>query len=276
MTRPISRTILVTGATSSLGYETARLLANAAEATVIIHGRTAASALSARMRLIRHGASPGRIEAIAADFTRLSEVAAMARLVKARHRYVDVLVHNADVAAPNARRVTEDGNEVTFQANYLAPYLLTRLLLARIMSSPGGRMVAVSTSLHRIANIDWADPQRRKTYSSVAAYAQSKLALVMFARSLAVLEPQIDTASVDPWSTEPSLRSVLGGRQPAIGDASAVARLCTGEVALSSGGYYEQFSIGTASPLVDNHSALGRLWQLSASLVGLDHAYALA
>jgi NAD(P)-dependent dehydrogenase (short-subunit alcohol dehydrogenase family) len=74
MTRPTPPTILVTGATGGLGYETARLLANAVGATVVVHGPTQDSALNARNRLIREGVSPAQVQAVAADFTRLSEV----------------------------------------------------------------------------------------------------------------------------------------------------------------------------------------------------------
>jgi hypothetical protein len=96
----------------------------------------------------------------------------------------------------------------------------------------------------------------------------------MFTRSLAVMEPQINTASVHPWSAEPGLRSILGRRRPVTEGASPVVHLCTTQASLSSGVYYEQFAIGTASPLLENHSALGRLWRLSATLVGLDRVRA--
>jgi NAD(P)-dependent dehydrogenase (short-subunit alcohol dehydrogenase family) len=273
MTRP---TILVTGAANVLGYEMVRLLTGTVGANVIIHAPTQIGALNLRKRLIRNGARPGQVDAVAADFTRLSEVAAMARIVKARHRHLDVLINNADGAAPSRRRITEDGNEMTFQVNYLAPYLLTRLLIERLTSAPDARVVYVSTNLHRTVNIDWADPQRRKSYSPAEAYAQSKLALTMFSRSLAAMEPQISAVSINPWATDPLLRGIIGRRRPVTEGAGPIVHLCTTEMPLSSGAYYEQLAIGTPSPLVENHGALGRLWRLSSTLAGLDHARASA
>jgi NAD(P)-dependent dehydrogenase (short-subunit alcohol dehydrogenase family) len=196
----------------------------------------------------------------------------MARLIRTKYRSIDVLVNNAVTAAPTRRRTTGDGNEVTLQVNYLAPYLLTRLLLDLITSARGGRMIAVSSNLHRTASIDWADPQRRRTYVPTAAYAQSKLALTMFTQSLAVMEPQISTASVNPWIDDTRPRSIYSRtRQPIVENARVVAHLCSTEVPLSSGAYYEQLAIGRWAPLVDNHAALSRLWGLSTTLVGLDH-----
>jgi NAD(P)-dependent dehydrogenase (short-subunit alcohol dehydrogenase family) len=176
-----SGTVLVTGATAGIGYETARQLAERG-ATVLLHGRTSEEARAAADSLIATaGIDAAQLRTLAADFTHLDEVETLAHQVVAEHPHLDVLVNNAGIAAPERHTVTADGNEIAFQVNFLAHYLLTCLLKPALTSEPGGRVVNVSSSLHRTASISWADPNRVRRYSRLAAYAQSQLALTVFA-----------------------------------------------------------------------------------------------
>jgi NAD(P)-dependent dehydrogenase (short-subunit alcohol dehydrogenase family) len=122
-----ARKVLVTGATEGLGYETARLLA-AENYHVIVHGPTTCQAEDATERLVKDGADPFRLDIAAADFTDFSQVATMAHLVAKEHPRLDALVNNAAIASPERRESTKDGYELTWQVNYLAPYLLTTML----------------------------------------------------------------------------------------------------------------------------------------------------
>lgn len=193
-----SRTVLVTGATSGIGYETARRLAERG-ATVLLHGRTAEDALAAADSLIATaGVNADQLCTFAADFTRLDEVETLAHKVVAEHPHLDVLVNNAGMAAPERHTVTADGNEIAFQVNFLAHYLLTCLLEPALTSDPGGRVVNVSSSLHRTASISWADPNRARRYSRLAAYAQSQLALTVFAADPASPPSPSTPASATP------------------------------------------------------------------------------
>jgi NAD(P)-dependent dehydrogenase (short-subunit alcohol dehydrogenase family) len=267
-------TVLVTGATGGIGFETARRLALAGS-TVILHGPTELAVGRAVAGLVRDGVNPQHLDFWAADFTRLGEVRAMAQRVHGKYRRIDVLINNAATAAPTGRRETEDGNELTFQVNYLAPYLLTRLLADRIANAPQGRMVAVSSQLHRMANINWADPQRTKHYAPLAAYAQSKLALTMFTRSLAAKQPHIATASVHPGVADTDLLGLYSRTGSPVSEAAAaVIHLCSPQAGLVTGAYYDKFIAAEAAPLAQNRSALDRLWKLSAHLVGLDRELA--
>ncbi|MFB7293633.1 SDR family NAD(P)-dependent oxidoreductase, partial [Actinacidiphila glaucinigra] len=177
-----SRTAVVTGASSGIGWETARLLAER-NWTVIVHAPDIASGQSARDRLIAAGADASLVHTAVADFARLDAVRSMASAIAAAHPVIDVLVNNAAVAAPERHTITEDGNELSFQVNFLAAYLLTRELTAPLSTRTGSRVINVSSSMHRTASIQWNDLNRTRRYSRLAAYAQSQLALTVFAHS---------------------------------------------------------------------------------------------
>jgi NAD(P)-dependent dehydrogenase (short-subunit alcohol dehydrogenase family) len=256
---------MITGATSGIGFAAAQRLLTVG-ARVIVHGPTQPSAEKAVARLVASGAEPASLSAVSADFSRLHEVTAMAREVE--HHRIDVLVLNAAIAGPASRTVTEDGNELTFQVNYLAPYMLTRLLTPQLRATRG-RMVAVSSVLHRSGNINWADPQRVKLYSPVAAYAQSKLALTMFARAMAHEQADVTAVSVHPGIVETGLRPIYAKVGAPVDDAAAVvAQLSSPQVEVIDGAYYEGLAPAAHASLVDNQSAVSRLWKLSTRLVG--------
>ncbi|MFF4588953.1 SDR family NAD(P)-dependent oxidoreductase [Streptomyces sp. NPDC001388] len=122
-------------------------------ATVLLHGRTAQEALAAAGGLAATaGIDAPQLRAFGADFARLDEVESLARKVVAEHPHLDVLVNNAAIAAPERHTVTADGNEIAFQVNFLAHYLLTCLLEPALTSDPGGRVVDVPSALHRTAS----------------------------------------------------------------------------------------------------------------------------
>lgn len=260
---------MITGATGGIGVATARRFL-AAGARVLVHGPSASSAEEAAQRLVAGGVDPADVWPVTADFSRLDEVATLAETVSARHDRLDVLIHNAAIPGPDGRRVTEDGNELTFQVNYLAPVLLTRLLTPQLLARRG-RMVAVSSNLHRIGNINWSDPQRTRLYAPVPAYVQSKLALTMFARAIAEQYADITAIRVHPGIVEGGLLPIysrVGGR---VGDAAAVvARLGWPQVEVHDGAYYEELTLATPAPLVDNPDAVRRLWKLTTRILGRD------
>ena len=172
-------TLLVTGSTDGIGLATAKRLV-AQGHTVLLHGRSpdrldkAAQALAARP-------GGGRVETYLADLSRLADVAALAKAVAETHATLDVLINNAGVyGAPDP--VTADGLDVRFAVNTIAPYLLAQRLLPVL--GPAGRVINLSSAAQSPVDPDALSGRRR--LSDGAAYAQSKLALTMWSRHLAL------------------------------------------------------------------------------------------
>ena len=261
-----SPTVLVTGATDGIGYETARRFVDEG-ATVYLHAPDQDSGEKAMARLVNSGAEPLRLHLVVADFTRLDEVAELADTLAATLPALDVLVNNAAIAAPERRTYTHDGPELAFQVNYLAPYLLTTKLVPRLASA-GGRVINVSSVMHRGGNINWNNLAGDQ-YWPLAAYAQSKLALTMYTKSLAEAGGVSFTAlSVHPGVFGTRLLPIYDrvGR-PAEEAAPILSTLASPTYPVVDGGYYDGLRLTTAAALVENPRARNRLAKLSAHLV---------
>jgi NAD(P)-dependent dehydrogenase (short-subunit alcohol dehydrogenase family) len=172
--------VVVTGANSGIGFQTALELARHG-ADVVLACRNQAKGRDAVDRIrAEHPAATVELEEL--DLADLSSVEAFAsRLVRARPA-VDVLVNNAGVMAiPRAR--TADGFEMQFGTNHLGHFALTGRLLPLLLAR-GGRVVTVSSTAHVIGHLDVDDLQRERHYSRWRAYGQSKLANLLFALEL--------------------------------------------------------------------------------------------
>ncbi|SDM71313.1 oxidoreductase [Allokutzneria albata] len=168
------RTFVVTGANSGLGYETARALA-AKGARVVLTARNAERGRAALAK-IRVEYPNADLELASLDLADLDSVRAFAAGLD---EPVDVLVNNAGVMMP-PRTLTKQGFESQFATNHLGHFALTGLLLERLRS----RVVTVTSGLHRRGTIQFDDLTGSRVYSPVDAYAQSKLANVLFALEL--------------------------------------------------------------------------------------------
>ena len=177
------RVVVVTGATSGIGYQTARAL-SAAGAEVVIVSRNKERTIVAAETIT---SLTGRATQVAfADFGELGQVREVAAELLDRFPRIDVLVNNAGAIFP-ARQVTADGFELTWQVDYLAPFLLTNLLAPALAAGARSRVVTVSSDAHlaRWRGLDFADLNHERAWSSFGAYSASKLANVMFAAELA-------------------------------------------------------------------------------------------
>ncbi len=175
------RTAVITGATSGLGLETAKVLAGHG-ATVVLTGRDAARAETAAASV--RAAAPGAgVEIALLDLASLDSVRAAAADIGGRFDRIDMLINNAGVMFPPPG-VTKDGFELQFGTNHLGHFALTGLLLEHLTSVPGSRIVTVSSNGHKAGRIDMADLQSVSRVNPMAAYGRSKLANLMFTYEL--------------------------------------------------------------------------------------------
>jgi NAD(P)-dependent dehydrogenase (short-subunit alcohol dehydrogenase family) len=176
------RLAVVTG-TGGLGYETALVLAQHA-AEVILAGRNEGKGREAirRITALAPGASV-RFELL--DLADIASVTAFSNRLLAQDRAIDLLINNAGVMTPPHRRTTADGFELQFGTNYLGHFALTAQLLPLLKRERRPRVVEVSSGAHRLGGaIHFDDLQWERTYKPWGAYAQSKLAMLMFALEL--------------------------------------------------------------------------------------------
>jgi NAD(P)-dependent dehydrogenase (short-subunit alcohol dehydrogenase family) len=173
-------TVLITDATDGLGRRVAHDLA-ASGTMVLLHGRDE-ERVETTVREIREGTNNDKLRCYRADFSSLSEVRRLAEEVRTNHTHLDVLVNNAGVFA-REWAVSRDGHELTFAVKFLAPFLLTHLLVPLLRGSAPARVVNVASAGQSPVNFD--DPMLERGYDGIRAYAKSKLALVMFTFDLA-------------------------------------------------------------------------------------------
>lgn len=172
---------IITGATSGMGLATTVSLAGMGD-TLGIVCRNKIKGESA-IKFIKEKTRNNNIELFVADLSSIKEIKRVAEeIIKAFPR-IDVLVNNAG-AINKEKIVTVDGYETTFATNHLAYFLLTNLLLDNLKASPKARIVSVASQAAKMGEINFEDLQFEKKYSSWKAYAQSKLASIMFTYEL--------------------------------------------------------------------------------------------
>jgi NAD(P)-dependent dehydrogenase (short-subunit alcohol dehydrogenase family) len=273
--RPLDRqTILVTGATDGLGRALARELA-AAGATVLLHGRSK-QRLEDTRRELAEATGSDRLRTYLADFASLEQVRRLAREVAGDQERLDALVNNAGIAGGGPRQESADGIELRFAVNYLAPFLLTELLLPLLRRSAPSRVVNVASVGQ--GPIDFDDVMLERGYEPLRAYRQSKLAQVMFTFELAQRlraagETGVTVNALHPatlMNTKMALDS-FGYAMSTIQDGvEATLRLVAApELEGVSGRYFDRLDEDRANAQAYDAGARARLWRLSADLVHL-------
>ena len=275
------RTVLVTGGTGGIGKATATGLA-ALGARVAITGRDRGRAESAAADIRADGGPP--VEVFVGDMSAQAEVRRLAAEVLAALPRLDVLVNNVG-GFWNSRHVTADGLERTFALNHLAPFLLTHLLVDRLVQSAPTRVVTVSSDAQRLGRIDFTDLQGERSWSGQKAYNQSKLANVLFTYELArrlrgtevsanVLHPGIVRSGFgaeDPGRIQRMITPFMGlMKSPEQGALTSIHLASAPEVEGVTGQFFAKSKPRKSSKRSYDQAHARRLWEISAQLVGLD------
>ncbi|MEM1112583.1 MAG: SDR family NAD(P)-dependent oxidoreductase [Pseudomonadota bacterium] len=246
----MSKTILITGATDGIGFETAKRLA-AAGHTLLIHGRSQAK-LEDRQAQLQTIDGAGTIACFRADLSRLAEVDALAAEVSAQHTQLDALINNAGVFKL-AGNTTQDGLDLRFLVNTLAPYRLTQLLLP--LMGPEGRIVNLSSAAQ--APVDLQALAGQRSLGDGKAYAQSKLAITMWsfhlAAQLGAAGPAVIAVNPASFLASKMVKDAYGvaGNDLSIGADILVRAALDAEFADASGRYYDNDSRRFAQPHPD-------------------------
>jgi len=270
------RTIVITGASDGIGAAAARALSLAGERVVIV------------------GRSPQKTEAIAAelgvdhfvaDFARLAEVRGLAAALLQRYPRIDVLANNAG-GIMGDREVTVDGHEKTFQVNHLAPFLLTTLLMDRLIASRA-TVINTSSTANRFGRIDLDDLENERKYSPNNAYGDAKLANILFTRELhrryaargivtAALHPGVVATSFSTGSTsimrviyQTALKRMLITPEKGADTLVWLASTAAG-VDWQSGEYYEKRQVHSTNRQASDAGLATALWERSVDMVATD------
>ena len=293
---------LITGASSGLGFETAKILAQRG-ARVVLAVRDAVKGERARAE-IRSVAPDANLEMLGLDLASLSSVRSAAAAFLQTHERLDILINNAGVMAI-PRRTTTDGFEMQFGTNHLGHFALTGLLLPLLLRTPAARIVTVSSGMHLFGRMNFDDLHGERSYSKWGAYGQSKLANLLFAyelqRRLAAAGSTVISVAAHPGYAATNLQAVgpemEGSRlwakiMPAanrvLAQSAAMGALPTLYAATSPamrGGDYlgpdglmgqRGFPVKVRSNRRSHDPAAAtRLWEISEQLTGLDYAFSL-
>ena len=272
-------TALVTGSTSGIGRELALSLGRLG-ARVLVHGRDRDSGRTVVERLADTAATDSAF--VSADLASQSSVREFAGEVSGMVDSLDLLYNNAGGIVREGR-LTDDGAEQTFAINHLAPFLLTHRLLP--VMSADGRIVTTSSGAHWNGHIDFENLQSVDDYSSMTAYARSKLANVLFTRELARRTDVVANCFRPGFIPGTSIfrelplltrlrmraRSVRPGVGTSVeqGAASAVYLGVSDEVSEVTGSYFSALTEETPCEAARDEDTAGRLWEVSEEMVGL-------
>ena len=270
---------LITGATSGIGEVTARELARRGMHVIIV-GRSAERVAATVARIKQ--ATGVDVETLIADLSSQAGVRSVAEAFLQRHRRLDVLINNAGGFFAS-RQVSADGIELTWALNHMSYFLLTNLLIDTLRASAPARVINVSSDAHRGGVMRWDDLLFTRGYNGWAAYAQSKLANILFSNELArrLEGTGVTSNALHPgfvatrfahnngiiWGGLMALMQRLFAITPEEGAQTSIYLATAPEVATISGRYFVKSRETSPAPQAQDMAAAARLWEISERMV---------
>ena len=272
---------VITGATSGIGKETAKTLALKG-AYIIIVGRNTKKCVST-VDTIKQETGNNNVDYIYTDLSDLKQVYNLVKVLKQNYPRIDVLVNNAG-AYFRTRLESVDGYEMTLALNYLSPFLLTTLLIDMLKGSSQGRIINLSSGAHFNGSINIEDLQSKDNFVGFNAYAQSKLALMLFSYQLAerLKNTNITVNALDPGSVATNfgknngwlrfyIRRLIRRNEisPKEGSRTCIYLATSSDVTDITGGYFLKDKQVKSSDSSYDEKLAKKLWEVSETLTNI-------
>jgi NAD(P)-dependent dehydrogenase (short-subunit alcohol dehydrogenase family) len=266
------KTILITGATSGIGKETAKELASLG-ATIVFTSRDQKRGDDVRKELVEETGNE-KIFSEYCDLASFDSIRDFCKNFLQNYDRLDVLINNAGTWN-KSKKLSKDGIEMTFAVNHLAPFLMTNLLLERIKESAPARIITLSSALHFSAKSPFEHTEDERAFKGMQAYNDSKLANVLFTKELArKLEGTRVTANaIMPGFIATGLfrdnniflKKFISfiAKSPKKGAETSVYLASSPEVENISGKYFEKKAEKTSSPASYDKTLASELWKKS-------------
>ena len=274
-----SKICIITGATSGIGRETALELARQ-QAILVLPVRNISKGEEFKDEIIQK-TDNANIDIMECDLASFDSIRKFAKAFLIKYQELHILINNAGVWELKAQK-SADGIELTFAVNYLAPFLLTNLLLDLMKRSAPVRIINVSSEAHRIGTINFTNLEGERRWNSLRAYSQSKLANILFSRTLSKMldGDKITVNSLHPGMVATKLFqkfpkilvdiASLIMISPENGAQTAIYLATSAEVLKITGKYFIKKRIKKPAPKAANNQAAEKLWEISLELTGLD------
>jgi NAD(P)-dependent dehydrogenase (short-subunit alcohol dehydrogenase family) len=272
-----NKIVLITGATSGIGKETAIGLASLGT-TIVMTARDQNKGISTKKEIIQ-ATNNKNIDVIHCDLASFESIRNCCNEFKTKYQSLHVLINNAGTW-DFKRRESKDGIENIFATNYLAPFLMTNLLLDIIQKNKPARIINVTSGLHS-GTINFDDIEFKHNFSGIKAYGQSKLAIILFTRLLAekLKGTGVTVNCVHPGMNRTNLGRDAGtfsrigfkllGKDPKKGAETSIYLASSKEVENITGEYFVKKKIKQSSKESYNMDVAERLWDVSVKYVKL-------